>query len=153
MEHKRQRTVFGDGIIEGFYQPFQSRIIGQMKIPHHEFPEVAPEIPEVLPGESERRDKIPEIIEQEGKKALTRIMEEEEYTKELEKKLNEELDEYKLAQTSEQSLEELADILEIIYALGEIYGASKEELEELRKEKAEKRGGFKEKIKLIEVEE
>jgi predicted house-cleaning noncanonical NTP pyrophosphatase (MazG superfamily) len=50
-------------------------------------------------------------------------------------------------------VEELADLLEIIQALAKHHGSSIEEVEKVRKEKAEKRGGFEDKIFLIEVED
>lgn len=99
------------------------------------------------------RDRIPEIIESTGKKFSTRILDNDEYIKELKKKSFEELEEYVSTTNDEDALEELADLLEIIHALAEYHGASFEKLEEIRKKKAEKRGGFKEKIFLIEVED
>jgi predicted house-cleaning noncanonical NTP pyrophosphatase (MazG superfamily) len=42
-------------------------------------------------------------------------------------------------------------VLEIIHALAECHGSSIERVEQIRAEKAEKRGGFKEKIFLVEV--
>ncbi len=99
------------------------------------------------------RDRIPEIIENTGKEFSTRILENKEYIKELKKKSFEELQEYVEANNNEDAIEELADVLEIIHALAEYHGSSIEEVEEVRKQKAEKRGGFKEKIFLIEVED
>ncbi|MCM3093044.1 MULTISPECIES: nucleoside triphosphate pyrophosphohydrolase [unclassified Cytobacillus] len=99
------------------------------------------------------RDQIPEIIEKTGKKFSTRILDDNEYIKELKKKGFEELQEYVETNNNEDAIEELADVLEIIHALAEYHGASIEEVEEVRKQKAEKRGGFKEKIFLIEVED
>lgn len=99
------------------------------------------------------RDRIPEIIEKTGKKFSTRILTDDEYIKELKKKSYEELDEYMNAQNDDEAIEELADLLEIIHALAECHGTSFGKLEEVRKQKAEKRGGFKEKIFLIEVED
>jgi predicted house-cleaning noncanonical NTP pyrophosphatase (MazG superfamily) len=99
------------------------------------------------------RDRIPEIIEKAGKKFSTRILTDDEYIKELKKKSFEELEEYANTQNDEDAIEELADVLEIIHALAEYHGASFEKVEEVRKQKAEKRGGFKEKIFLIEVED
>ncbi|WP_404354871.1 nucleoside triphosphate pyrophosphohydrolase [Cytobacillus firmus] len=99
------------------------------------------------------RDGIPEIIEKTGKKFSTRILDDNEYIKELKKKSFEELQEYVETNNKEDAIEELADVLEIIHALAEYHGASIEEVEEIRKQKAEKRGGFKEKIFLIEVED
>ncbi|MBG9451754.1 phosphoribosyl-ATP pyrophosphohydrolase [Cytobacillus firmus] len=99
------------------------------------------------------RDLIPEIIESTGKKFSTRILDYNEYIKELKKKSFEELQEYVETNNNEDAIEELADVLEIIHALAECHGASIEKVEEVRKQKAEKRGGFKEKIFLIEVED
>ncbi|MED0653782.1 nucleoside triphosphate pyrophosphohydrolase [Anoxybacillus geothermalis] len=97
------------------------------------------------------RDRIPTIIEQAGKTFTTRILDDEEYRKELQKKAFEELEEYVQAETDEAALEELADVLEIIHALAECHGASIEQVEQIRAKKAEKRGGFRDKIFLIEV--
>ncbi|MBL4953049.1 nucleoside triphosphate pyrophosphohydrolase [Neobacillus sp. YIM B02564] len=99
------------------------------------------------------RDRIPEIIENTGKKFSTRILDDQEYIKELKKKSFEELDEYVNADNDKDAIEELADLLEIIHALAECHGGSIENVEEVRRQKAVKRGGFKEKIFLIEVED
>ena len=99
------------------------------------------------------RDRIPEIIESTGKKFSTRILNDEEYITELKKKSFEELQEYVEATNKADAIEELADLLEIMHALAEYHGSSMEEVEQVRQEKAEKRGGFKEKIYLIEVED
>lgn len=99
------------------------------------------------------RDLIPQIIEKTGKKFSTRILDEEEYVKELKVKSKEELNEYLEAKTDEEAVEELADLLEIIHALTYCHGSTPEKLEEVRKEKAAMRGGFQEKIYLIEVED
>lgn len=99
------------------------------------------------------RDRIPEIIENTGKNFSTRVLDNKEYIKELKKKSFEELQEYVETNNNKDAIEELADVLEIIHALAEYHGASIEKVEEVRKQKAEKRGGFKEKIFLIEVED
>ncbi|MTD32018.1 nucleoside triphosphate pyrophosphohydrolase [Planomicrobium sp. YIM 101495] len=99
------------------------------------------------------RDRIPEVIEATGKAFSTRILDEEEYKVELKKKMQEELTEYLAATSDEEAVEELADLLELIHAAATIHGASVEELEEVRKVKAEKRGGFAERIYLIEVKD
>jgi predicted house-cleaning noncanonical NTP pyrophosphatase (MazG superfamily) len=99
------------------------------------------------------RDRIPEIIEYTGKKFLTRILNNEEYITELKKKSFEELQEYVQTTNNEDAIEELADLLEIIHTLAEYHGSSIQMIEEVRKVKAEKRGGFKEKIFLLEVED
>lgn len=99
------------------------------------------------------RDFIPQVIKNTGKKFSTRILDETEYIEHLKKKAFEELEEYVNTDKNKDSIEELADLLEIIHALAEYHGSSIAEVEEVRKQKAEKRGGFKEKIFLIEVED
>ncbi|WP_391558245.1 phosphoribosyl-ATP pyrophosphohydrolase [Robertmurraya sp.] len=99
------------------------------------------------------RDRIPEIIEKTGKRFTTHILSDKEYIEELRKKAYEELEEYMNTKDKESTLEELADVLEILHALSEAHGSSIDEVETIRKEKAEKRGGFQEKIFLIEVED
>ncbi|KOP81464.1 phosphoribosyl-ATP pyrophosphohydrolase [Bacillus sp. FJAT-21945] len=99
------------------------------------------------------RDRIPEINEKTGKKFSTKILDSTEYIKELKKKSFEELEEYLNTTNNEDTIEELADVLEIIHALAEHHGATIEKLEEVRKQKAEKRGSFREKVFLIEVSE
>ena len=95
------------------------------------------------------RDKIPEIISASGKKANCRILGEDEYIKELDRKLDEECAEYQV----DKNIEELADILEVIYAIAEARGYSAAELERVRLEKSEKRGGFSQRIFLENVED
>lgn len=93
------------------------------------------------------RDKIPQIIALDGKEAVTRILDDDEYLKELIKKLGEEYEEFK----QDISLTELADIQEVILALADMI-ASRQELEETRKLKVEIRGAFKDKIFLESAE-
>ena len=93
------------------------------------------------------RDKIPKIIETSGNTCTTRILSDDEYIEMLDKKLNEECAEYH----ADKNIEELADMLEVIYAIAKAKGTSIEELEKVRLEKAENRGGFDEKILLIET--
>ena len=95
------------------------------------------------------RDKIPEIIEQSGKKCIVEVMDDDTYIEYLDQKLNEELAEYQ----QDKSIEELADLLEVIYAVVAARGYSVEELERLRLEKAEKRGAFEKKLLLKSVSE
>lgn len=95
------------------------------------------------------RDKIPEIIEADGKCCKTEILSDEEYINMIDAKLDEELAEYH----EDQNIEELADLMEVIYAAAEARGYSVEELEAVRLAKGEKRGTFKEKILLREVVE
>ena len=95
------------------------------------------------------RDKIPEIIEADGKCCKTEILSDEEYIKMIDAKLDEGLAEYH----EDQNIEELADLMEVIYAAAEARGYSVEELEAVRLAKVEKRGTFKEKTLLREVVE
>lgn len=99
------------------------------------------------------RNRIPQVIESTGKKFSTRILDQDEYINELKKKSNEELQEYINAKNDENAIEELADLLEIIHALAKCHGATFETVEKIRKEKLVKRGGFEERIFLIEVED
>lgn len=91
------------------------------------------------------RDKIPEIIRAQGETPFTRVLEAEEYKRLLDKKLDEELAEYREA----HDLEELADILEVLYALCKADGHTEAELHALRDKKRAARGGFDERIYLI----
>ena len=88
------------------------------------------------------RDKIPEIIEADGRTCKTHILTDEEYLAALEEKLNEEVAEYQ----KDKNLEEMADVLEVLQAICIARGYSLEELEALRKKKANDRGGFSKKI-------
>lgn len=95
------------------------------------------------------RDKIPEIISASGKKANCRILSKDEYIIELDRKLDEECAEYQ----HDKNIEELADILEVIYAIAEARGYSVSDLERVRAEKFDKRGGFKNRVFLENVED
>jgi len=95
------------------------------------------------------RDRIPEIIEQTGKKFSTYIASEEEYKEKLHNKLLEEANEF----ISEPSEEELADIMEVVEALINLNGYDMEAIQRIKKDKQEKRGGFYEKIILTKVYE
>lgn len=95
------------------------------------------------------RDRIPEIIEQNGGRAVCRIPEKEEIIRGLEKKLTEELNEY----LADHSLDEMADLLEVMHGILHHRGVSWEELERIRLEKKEKRGGFEQGIWLESVEQ
>ncbi|TYR72596.1 nucleoside triphosphate pyrophosphohydrolase [Rossellomorea vietnamensis] len=99
------------------------------------------------------RNRIPEIIESNGKRFSTRILSDEEYITELENKSFEELEEYRDAETRDVALEELADLMEIVHAFANSHGSTLEEVEEIRRMKAEKRGAFDKKIFLIDVED
>lgn len=88
------------------------------------------------------RDNIPQIIESRGEKAITRILSDEEYKKQLDVKLQEEIKEY----LEDDNVEELADILEVIYAILEHKKVKLEDFEKIRIDKVQKRGAFNKKI-------
>lgn len=88
------------------------------------------------------RDKIPQIIIADGKTPIVRTLSDEEYLSELDRKLNEEVAEYQ----ADKSLEEMADVLEVLLAICEARGHSVDELMEVRDKKREKRGGFRDKV-------
>ena len=73
----------------------------------------------------------------------------EEYLRMIDVKLDEELAEYH----KDQNIEGLADLLEVIRAAVIARGYTIEDLEQVRAEKAAKRGGFEKRILLKEVYE
>jgi predicted house-cleaning noncanonical NTP pyrophosphatase (MazG superfamily) len=94
------------------------------------------------------RDKIPEIIADSGKKCNTKQLDDKSFLTELEKKLTEEVNEY----SESKDVEELADLLEVIYRISELRGVNSDELDKIRKDKAEKRGKFANNLFLIDAE-
>lgn len=99
------------------------------------------------------RDRIPEIIEGNGEKPVIRILDEVDYKTELETKLNEEYHEVLGTTTSEDRIEELADMVEIISALATLEGKTLDDVVEVAKQKSLKRGGFDKRIFLERVDE
>lgn len=93
------------------------------------------------------RDKIPEVIEADGKKCEYIIADKIEQQKLLEEKLNEEVSEYLEA----KNLEELADIMEVLFGLASVLGYTEKELLDKRNDKLNKRGGFEKGIVLKKV--
>ena len=89
------------------------------------------------------RDKIPQIIRSRGQEPVIYTADSKEYSIRLRDKLREEVEEY-LA--SDDDREELADILEVLYALAKQAGTDQQQLEKLRAAKAEERGGFADRI-------
>ncbi len=88
------------------------------------------------------RDKIPQIIKDSGKTPIIEILSNEDYLTELDKKLDEEVAEYQ----ADKSIEEMADVLEVLFAICKARGYSVDELMKVKEDKRQKRGGFEEKI-------
>ena len=95
------------------------------------------------------RDKIPEIIEESGGKCNVKTLSDEEFLVELDKKLVEELQEYK----ESKSVEELADLVEVVQKIVKLRGTSLEEFEKIKSKKVEKGGGFEKNLFLIDSSE
>ena len=93
------------------------------------------------------RDRIPEIIKAGGTDCKIEILSDADYIEMIDAKLDEELAEYH----SDQTIEELADLLEVIYTATKARGYTLEELEVVRAKKAAERGVFDKKIFLIET--
>lgn len=93
------------------------------------------------------RDKIPAIIRRQGEMPTTKILTDQAYSNALKEKLSEEVLEFQ----DSESLEELADILEVVYAIASQLGSNQQELEEIRLTKRSARGGFEEKIATVQV--
>ncbi|MBB5432855.1 nucleoside triphosphate pyrophosphohydrolase [Nocardiopsis composta] len=87
------------------------------------------------------RDRIPEIITADGLDPVITVAGQDEYERELRRKLTEEVSEYRSAGPAE-AVEELADVLEVVYALARVHGADAAELDRVRRAKAEERGAF-----------
>ena len=96
------------------------------------------------------RDNIPDIIESKGETPVTKILDDNTYKIELEKKLNEEYQEV-LAASGDDRVEELADMLEIVRALAKLEGKSLQNVIEIADVKSEKRGALEKKIFLEKV--
>ena len=99
------------------------------------------------------RDRIPEIIAEDNREPKTRILSEEEYVTELERKLREECEEVVEAgdgDSAEHRLEELGDVLEVLIALAKVDHFSLDDIIYTAEQKRKKRGGFDKRIYLIE---
>ena len=93
------------------------------------------------------RDKIPQIILANGETPEVEVLDDGRFLEELHKKLFEEANEF----VEGDSVEELADLMEVIYAIARLRGIDLGEVEKVRKEKAQKRGAFDERLFLKDV--
>lgn len=94
------------------------------------------------------RDNIPDIIQKKGGKVVyTTLDDNRRFLRALDCKLAEELVEYR----ESGDIEELADLLEVIYAAAKLRGCSEKELNKVRKTKAKERGKFERRLFLVET--
>ena len=91
------------------------------------------------------RDKIPEIIESSGKSCVVEVASEEQYFKKLIDKLQEEVEEF----VENPCIEELADVLEVVWSIEHATDWGSLVLAQL--DKRCERGGFKKRLILKEV--
>lgn len=96
------------------------------------------------------RDRIPEVIKENGEEPITRILDDNEYKKELEKKLYEEYEEV-IESSGDYRIEELADMLEVIRMLAKLEGKDLDEVISVAGIKNRSRGSFDEKVFLEKV--
>ncbi|MDX1923639.1 MAG: nucleoside triphosphate pyrophosphohydrolase [Rickettsiaceae bacterium] len=92
------------------------------------------------------RDNQLEKMDKEGVEYVARFMDESEYEVRLKEKLIEEAEEVKDADSRDEILEELADVLEIVYSIGSLYDLTLEDIEKVRLDKKAKKGGFEKRI-------
>ena len=95
------------------------------------------------------RDRIPEIIERDGKKPIIVALDDDEFLKELEKKLREEIDEY----LRSKKIDELVDIEEVILRIIELRKVTGDNFTAMRIEKKREKGGFDSNLYLKEVDD
>lgn len=98
------------------------------------------------------RDRIPEIIARDGQRPKVRVLDKEEFREALERKLLEEVQELRETQAPDHKREEVADIYEVLEALAEEHGFSREEIAELQRRKRQERGSFAKRLFLESVE-
>ena len=99
------------------------------------------------------RDKIPEIVAEEGKHADIEIIEDTERFKEvLCTKLIEEAREVEQAKDRQELIKEIADLREVVDAIIKVHGLDETELQIIQNERREKRGGFEKKVFLKTIE-
>ena len=108
-----------------------------------------PKVEDIIMKPKIVRDRIPEIISNSGKKPIFCSVSRDEAVEGLEEKLSEELEEY----LAVHSLEEMADILEVMHGILSLKGIDWDTLEEVRQKKRAERGGFEGCILLEDIKE
>ena len=97
------------------------------------------------------RDKVPSLVTKDGGSYSLKLLSPLEHQHEITKKMYEELNEYNTATSKEEAIEELVDIVELIYAAVKLHDLSIEEFEETRLNKKKKKGGFEKGIYLNSI--
>lgn len=100
------------------------------------------------------RDKIPDLIKNSGRRCEFEAMDDIQYAEKLSEKLCEEVQEFLKefnAENDENAIKELADILEVIYAIVELIGVNTQDFEKIRLAKIDKNGSFSKKILLKSI--
>jgi predicted house-cleaning noncanonical NTP pyrophosphatase (MazG superfamily) len=98
------------------------------------------------------RDKLPEIMRESGLKVFDRRLEDAEFIQSLKVKLAEETAEVAAATTADETLGELADVMEVVMALADAHGFTLVDLETARRSKFDERGGFAARVYIAAVE-
>lgn len=87
------------------------------------------------------RDRVPEILRATGDAPRTAVLSDEEYDLALQSKLHEEVAKMEAA-SDDRRMEELADVLEVLYAIAEYHGLDWDTVEHVGLTKRHERGGF-----------
>lgn len=98
------------------------------------------------------RDKIPEIMDKAGKEYTVSVLNDEDYIEKLKTKLQEEAEEVCEA-SKDEIIGELADVMEVVYAIEEYYSISHDTVLEKQSKKAITNGKFEKRLLLTEVRE
>lgn len=97
------------------------------------------------------RDRIPEIIQSEGRTCQVEILPLEDYRQALLVKVMEEASE--VASASRENLAtEIADLWEVLDALMTVFELDPESIRTLQAQRREERGGFEKRLKLLRTE-
>lgn len=99
------------------------------------------------------RDKVLDLLIEEKLEYTSKVLDDTEYEMAIKAKFHEEINEFEKAETPEDIVSELADILELIHAAVKLQNTSFEELDVIRLRKKEERGSFEKKLFLIEVKD
>ena len=97
------------------------------------------------------RDKVPSLVTKDGGSYSLKLLSPLEHQHEITKKLYEELNEYNAATSKEEAIEELVDIVELIYTAVKLHDVSLDEFEEIRLNKKKKKGDFEKGIYLNSI--